>query len=73
MVKAERTTGPAGPHGSGGVIGGVDCPSRTHHGAALDERGRVLGDREFPATRTGYAQLLAWLRVLRPTISLDTS
>jgi transposase len=27
----------------------------------LDEQGRLLGDREFPADRDGYRQLLSWL------------
>jgi len=44
------------------VVGGVDCHSRVHHAVALDETGRQLGDRAFPATGSGYADLLAWLR-----------
>ena len=44
------------------VIGGVDTHGKTHHGAAIDQVGRVLGDREFPATPAGYRALLAWLR-----------
>lgn len=45
------------------VIGGVDTHGRTHHAAALDAAtGKLLGDREFPATSKGYRQLLAWLR-----------
>jgi transposase len=43
------------------VIGGVDTHGRTHHAAVLDEQGRLLGDREFPADRGGYRQLLCWL------------
>jgi transposase len=43
------------------VTGGVDTHGRTHHGAALDGAGRLLGDREFPATAAGYRALLAWL------------
>jgi transposase len=43
------------------VIGGVDTHSRTHHAAVLDTQGRLLGDREFPADRDGYRQLLCWL------------
>jgi len=43
------------------VIGGVDTHSRTHHAAVLDPQGRLLGDREFPADRDGYRQLLSWL------------
>jgi transposase len=43
------------------VIGGVDTHGRTHHAAVLDTQGRLLGDREFPADRGGYRQLLCWL------------
>ncbi|HEX5996539.1 MAG TPA: IS110 family transposase [Jiangellales bacterium] len=43
------------------VTGGVDTHSQTHHAAALDQTGRVLGDRQFPATAAGYRALLAWL------------
>ena len=44
------------------VVGGVDCHSRAHHAVALDQTGRRLGDRAFPATSAGYADLLGWLR-----------
>ena len=44
------------------VVGGVDCHSRVHHAVALDQTGRRLGDRAFPATGAGYADLLGWLR-----------
>jgi transposase len=44
------------------VIGGVDTHGRTHHAAVIDEHGRLLGDREFPANLSGYQQLLGWLR-----------
>jgi len=44
------------------VIGGVDTHRRTHHVACLDAgTGKLLGDREFPATAAGYRQLLRWL------------
>jgi transposase len=47
------------------VIGGVDTHGGTHHAAAVDgATGRLLGDCEFPATASGYARLLAWLRSL---------
>jgi transposase len=49
------------PNHSRVVIGGVDTHGRTHHAAVLDEQGRLLGDREFPADRGGYRQLLSWL------------
>jgi transposase len=44
------------------VIGGVDTHKHTHYAAAVDDQGRLLGHREFPATDSGYRQLLAWLR-----------
>jgi transposase len=43
------------------VIGGVDSHLDTHHAVALDERGQLLGDAEFPVTGQGYEQLLNWL------------
>ncbi|MFI9456527.1 IS110 family transposase [Amycolatopsis sp. NPDC052450] len=46
------------------VTGGVDTHKDTHTAAALDGLGRVLGTRTFPATTTGYAALLTWLRTL---------
>jgi transposase len=43
------------------VIGGVDAHADTHHAAALDARGGLLGSRGFPATSAGYRDLLGWL------------
>lgn len=43
------------------VTGGVDTHLDTHHAAALDQLGRVLGTRQFPVTRRGFTDLLAWL------------
>lgn len=44
------------------VTGGVDTHQDTHTAAVVDTAGRVLGHQQFPATTTGYRQLLAWLR-----------
>jgi transposase len=44
------------------VIGGVDAHADTHHAAALDERGALLGSRSFTVSSRGYGELLAWLR-----------
>ena len=44
------------------VTGGVDTHKDTHTAAALDQTGRLLGHRQFPATPAGYAALLGWLR-----------
>lgn len=54
MSRMTVTTGP--------VTGGVDTHSQTHHAAVIDQVGRPLSDREFPATPAGYQALLAWLR-----------
>jgi transposase len=43
------------------VVGGVDTHGQTHHAAVIDEVGRELGDREFPASPAGYRALAAWL------------
>ncbi|WP_427118204.1 IS110 family transposase [Pseudarthrobacter scleromae] len=39
---------------------GVDTHQLVHHAAAVDQDGRMLGDRAFPADRDGYQQLLDW-------------
>jgi transposase len=46
------------------VTGGVDTHSDAHHAAAVDQTGRLLGDREFSATTDGYRDLLRWMRSL---------
>src|SRR5271166_5470397 len=43
------------------ITGGVDTHADTHVAAALDPVGGLLGVRELPATRAGYAGLLAGL------------
>jgi transposase len=53
------TTHPGSRH----VVIGVDTHKLTHHAAALDaDTGKLLDEREFPATTTGYRQLLSWTR-----------
>lgn len=44
------------------VIGGVDTHKHTHYAAAIDDKGRLLSHREFPATDHGYQALLTWMR-----------
>src|SRR5919198_6573103 len=44
------------------IVGGVDTHADTHHAAVLVMNGARVADAQFPATDTGYAQLLAWLR-----------
>jgi transposase len=43
------------------VIGGVDSHADTHHAAALDEHGCLLGTKSFVVSAAGYQELLAWL------------
>jgi len=43
------------------ITGGVDTHADVHVAAALDGIGGLLGVSEFPATPSGYAQLLGWL------------
>jgi transposase len=43
------------------VIGGVDAHAETHHAAALDDRGGLLGTESFAVSAAGYRELLAWL------------
>jgi transposase len=51
--------------GSRQVMIGVDTHKLTHHGAAVDaDTGKLLDEREFPATPAGYRQLLSWARAL---------
>jgi transposase len=47
---------------TGVVVGGVDTHNQTHHVAVIDQLGREVSDREFPATAVGYAALARWLR-----------
>ena len=46
---------------TGVVVGGVDTHSQTHHVAVIDQLGREISDREFPATAAGYVALAGWL------------
>ena len=48
--------------GSVTVIGGVDTHKNTHYAAAVDDHGRFLGHREFPANDRGYQDLLQWVQ-----------
>ena len=43
------------------VTGGVDAHTDTRHGAVLDQQGRLLGTKGFPADARGYRQLANWL------------
>ena len=52
------------------VYGGVDTHGRTHHAAALDWVGRLLGDREFAANSAGYQELFTWLATFGTVIKV---
>jgi transposase len=43
------------------ITGGVDTHQVSHHAAVVDEQLRAVADREFPATQSGYQQLLDWM------------
>ena len=58
------------PHESVGIIGGFDCHSAVHVGAALDSLGRLLGTASFPATPAGYRRALAWIRAFGPVAAV---
>lgn len=44
------------------VAAGVDTHQDIHTAAVIDTAGRLLGHRQFPASRRGYLDLLDWLR-----------
>jgi transposase len=44
-----------------GVTGGVDTHADTHVAAAIDDNGGRLGVESFPATESGFEDLLGWL------------
>ncbi|MTB72047.1 IS110 family transposase, partial [Arsenicicoccus sp. MKL-02] len=44
------------------LAAGVDTHQDIHTAAVIDTAGRLLGHRQFPASRRGYLDLLDWLR-----------
>jgi transposase len=54
-------TAPEPVHDQVAVYGGIDTHKKTHYAAAIDDQGRLLGHREFPADDRGYRDLLSWL------------
>ena len=44
-----------------GVTGGVDTHADIHVAAAIDDNGGLLGVESFPATESGFEDLLGWL------------
>ena len=43
------------------VTGGVDTHADVHVAALVDQVGRVLGSKAFPASAAGYRAVLAWM------------
>lgn len=43
------------------LFGGVDTHSSTHHGAIIDQAGRLIETRQFTATASGYNALREWM------------
>ena len=54
-----------------GSVVGVDAHSDTHHAAVLDDCGRLLGRRTFPANAAEYRELLSWAKRFGPIGALD--
>ena len=46
------------------IVVGVDSHKDTHQAAVLDERGALLGNRNFTASLHGYRELEVWLATL---------
>lgn len=64
------TTQPAVEPPVSQVIGGVDTHKHTHYAAVVDDHGRLLGHREFPANDHGYRDLLAWMRIHETIVAI---
>jgi transposase len=54
----------------GGNVVGVDAHTDTHDAAVLDDCGRLLGTRAFPADAAGYRALLGWAQRFGPIAAL---
>lgn len=52
------------------VIGGFDCHTDSHVGAAIDPLGRLLGTKSFAATSNGYHRAISWLRSFGPVVAI---
>ena len=51
---------PTMPHSAGEVILGVDTHELEHVAALVDQLGRLLATRSFPASGRGFCSLLGW-------------
>ena len=45
----------------GEVVGGGDTHQDLHVAAVVDHRGATLATQQFPTTRHGYCELIAWM------------
>lgn len=52
------------------VFGGVDTHGRVHVAAVVDQLGRVLGTKSFPASAAGYERLRRWLAGFGPLVAV---
>lgn len=43
------------------IVAGIDTHGAAHHVAVLDEQGKHVGDKEFPASAAGYSQIINYL------------
>jgi transposase len=57
-------------NGAHGYVVGVDAHTDTHDAAVLDDCGRLLGTRSFPADATGYRELTDWIARFGPIVAI---
>jgi transposase len=57
-------------NGARGYVVGVDAHTDTHDAAVLDDCGRLLGTRSFPADATGYRGLTDWIARFGPIVAI---
>lgn len=53
-----------------GVVVGVDTHQLVHVAAVIDARFARLADREFPATRAGFGELVSWAATYGPVLAV---
>jgi transposase len=53
-----------------GIVVGVDAHADTHDAAVLDDCGRLLGTRSFPADAAGYRELTQWIGRFGPIVAI---
>jgi transposase len=52
------------------IVVGVDAHTDTHDAAVLDDCGRLLGTRTFPADAAGYRELTEWVQRFGAVVAL---